>query len=91
VPGSRRPIEVESGRRHNNRPNLLAVLEQLKGPGSTRYPKDSRNIIGKQKSSWLSRCVRSVIADHSPERVLETGLLMKAPEKNPPDEREVAL
>jgi hypothetical protein len=50
----------------------------------------SRKIIGKQKSSWLSRCVRFVIADHSPQRVLETGLLLKAPEKNPCNESEVA-
>jgi hypothetical protein len=36
-----------------------------------------------QKSSRLSRCLRTVIAKHSPERVLERGLPMKAPEKNP--------
>ena len=36
----------------------------------------------KQKSSWLSRCVRFVIAKHSPERVFEKGLPMEAPEKN---------
>jgi hypothetical protein len=31
-----------------------------------------------------------VIADYSPERVLETGLLIKAPEKNPGNENKVA-
>jgi hypothetical protein len=35
-----------------------------------------------EKSSWLSRCVRFVIAGHSPGRVLESGLLMEALEKN---------
>jgi hypothetical protein len=44
-----------------------------------------------QKSSWLSRRARCVIAGHSPERILATGLLMEASEKNPPDDREVAL
>jgi hypothetical protein len=36
----------------------------------------------KQASSWLSRCVRFVIAKHSPMWVLERGLPMGAPEKN---------
>ena len=48
-------------------------------------------LIRRQKSSWLSRCVRFVIADHSPERVLETGLLVRAPEKNTCNESEIAL
>ena len=39
-------------------------------------------LVSRQKSSWLSRGVRLVIADHSPEPVLETGLLMRASEKN---------
>jgi len=42
------------------------------------------------KSSRLSHYVRIVIADYSPERVLETGLLIKAPEKNPGNENKVA-
>jgi len=33
--------------------------------------------------AWFSRCVRFVIADHSPERILGIGLLMRAAEKNP--------
>ena len=47
-----------------------------------------RSIIGKQKSSWLSRCFRFVIARHSPDRVLERGLPWEAPERNPRDESE---
>src|ERR1700688_3940629 len=43
-----------------------------------------------QKSSWLSRCVRFVIARHSPERVLERALPMEAPEKNRCNSSEVA-
>ncbi len=51
-----------------------------------RYP-DIRKaseefVVNRQKSSRLSRCVRFVIARHSPERVLEKGLPMEAPEKN---------
>jgi hypothetical protein len=38
----------------------------------------------------LSRCVRFVIAKSSPDRVLETGLLVEAPEKNHCNESEAA-
>jgi hypothetical protein len=48
------------------------------------------NAISRQKSSWLSRGVRFVIAGHSPEPVLETGLLMNAPETKRCDESKAA-
>jgi hypothetical protein len=49
---------------------------------SDQEPADrSQNVIRKQKSSWLSRCVRIVIAKHSPLAILECGLPMWAVEK----------
>jgi hypothetical protein len=47
--------------------------------------KDSVTWLGistREKVKLDSRYVRFVIAKHSPERVLKTGLLMEAPEKN---------
>src|SRR5664279_3037605 len=43
-----------------------------------------------RKSSGLSRCVRIVIAKHSPEQGLETGLPMGAPEKKRSNGRDAA-
>jgi hypothetical protein len=40
------------------------------------------DIVLRQGSSRLSRCLRIVIAKHSPKRVLEGGLPIEALEKN---------
>ena len=42
------------------------------------------------ESSQVSRCLRFVIAKHSLERILETGLPMEAPEKNRCNRRDAA-
>jgi len=63
-------------------PRWRVTYDQRRVAG--RQARDARatQVRCEQKSSWLSRCVRFVIARHSPERVLERGLPMEAPEKN---------
>ena len=73
--------------------HIFPYGKYITGPDGSRTVYDYRHArmlrdqgeptpLWKQKSSWLSRCVRFVIAIHSPERVLESGLPMEAPEKN---------
>jgi hypothetical protein len=50
--------------------------------GASRAKEDVRLRIQLSEVKRLSRGIRFVIAKHSPERVLETGLPMEAPEKN---------
>src|ERR1700691_1620244 len=68
----------------------LAQFRLTRGFVTTNAFLGSSGTDWKQKSSWLSRCVRFVIARHSPERNLERGLPTKAPEKNRPNRSEAA-
>src|SRR6202167_6633675 len=68
----------------------LAQFRLTRGFVTTNAFLGSSGTDWKQKSSWLSRCVRFVIARYSPERFLEEGLPMEAPEKNRRNRREVS-
>ena len=75
IPSNSAVLERRRARRGGTETRSLLSLRRnaLLGKSSAEW---------KQKSSWLSRCVRFVIARHSPERVLEKGLPMEAREKN---------
>jgi hypothetical protein len=89
---SRNQVAADSLQNNSNslqcNSNITAIEFQQSQTSLQLFRHNTANY--RQKSSWLSGSVRFVIVDRSPEPVLETGILVKAPEKNLSNDGEVA-